>query len=398
MSFSRRTLSLVTILLILGVLGAGVAWRVLADGESSPDEAQAAETPEDLPDVSSASQFATNVPQPVRGVEAVRDTLWIRVSAEGRAEAFRRATLNAQVEGRVATLPTRENALVRDGATLMRVDTTDLALNVAQARADLLAAEADYRQMTLFDDQIENATIREERDRIARSRSGLDQREVALRQAEIQLERGRVAAPFAGRVADLNVVEGQYVTAGTELMTIVDLDPIKVEVQVLEASLPMLSAGRRAEVRFSAFPGETFEGRIQSINPMVDPEYRTARVTVLLANPDHRIVPGMYAEVSMDAEALPDRMIVPRSAILERGDRRRNILFVYEGDGSQGLAKWRYVSVGRENDTHVEILPDGENTVEPGEIVLVDGHHYLAHDTSIRLVEDVAAEGGRPGR
>jgi len=74
------------------------------------------------------------------------------------------------------------------------------------------------------------------------------------------------------------------------------------------------------------------------------------------------------------------------------------MLFVYEGDEKQGLAKWRYVTTGRENEEYVEILPSGEGTVEPGETVLVDGHVYLAHDTPVRLVEDVAAEGGRPGR
>lgn len=399
MSFSRRTLSLVTVLLILAALGAGVGWRLMSEGDESDGESASETAAADLPDVSSAAQFSTDVPQPVAGAEAVRDTLWIRVNAAGRAEAFRRATLNAQVEGRVEALPARENGVVADGQTLLQLDTTDLALSVAQARADLLAAEADYRQMTLFDDEIEDAEVRAERDRIARTRSGLDQREVALRQARIQLERTRVAAPFGGRVADLAVAEGQYVAAGTPLVTVVDLDPIKVEVQVLEAALPVLSAGRRADVTFSAFPGERFQGTVETINPLVDPETRTARVTVLLPNRQHRIKPGMYAEVSLNAEALPDRIMVPRSAVLERGDgRRRTMLFVYEGDAQQGLAKWRYVSTGRENDTHVEILPDGEGVVEPGEVVLVDGHHYLAHDTPVRLVDDVTAAGGRPGR
>jgi RND family efflux transporter MFP subunit len=279
------------------------------------------------------------------------------------------------------------------------VDTTEYALQVDQARADLQAAEAEYRQLVLFDDRITDAAVRAERERIARSRSGLDQKEVALRQAELRLARTRVTAPFRGRVADLRVVQGQNVTVSAPLVTVVDLDPIKVEVQVLEAELGYLREGRRAEVRFAAYPGEVFRGSVQTINPVVDPETRTGRVTVLLANPSHRIKPGMYAEVSLDAEALPDRILVPRAAILERGEgRRRTMLFVYEVQDGRGLAKWRYVTTGRENETMVEILPEGEGMVEPGEIVLVDGHHYLAHDTPVRLVEDVQAEGGRPGR
>lgn len=402
MSHSRRTLSLVTVLLIIIALAAGVAWRMIGDDLlASSDEDAAPDAPSVLPDGEAAPQFSATVAQPVGGAEVVRDTLWIRVTAAGQAEAFRRATLSAQVDGVVRAIPVRENQPVAMGGRLLQVDTVEHALGVAQARADLTAAETDYRQQTLFDDAIEDAAVRLERERIARSRSGLDQAEVRLRQAELQLARTRVDAPFSGRIADLRVVEGQHVTVGTELLTIVDLDPIKVEVQVLEAELGLLTEGRRAEVTFAAFPGEVFDGAIETINPLVDPEHRTGRVTVLLPNPDGRIKPGMYAEVSLDAEALPDRVLVPRGAILERGTgRRRTMLFVYEEGPRGGLAKWRYVNPGRENDSHVEILREGpeQGMVEPGEVVLVDGHHYLAHDTPVRLVDDVAAEGGRPGR
>lgn len=399
MSFSRRTLSLVTILLVFAGLGAGVVWRLLAaDDPDGGDPLTASSDQVELPDGAASDQFSASIAQAVRGADVTFDTLWIRVRAAGQAEAFRRTTVTAQVDGLVQAVPVRENRTVGPGATLVQIDTTEHALDVAQARANLLAAEAEYRQRVLFDDEIEDAQVRAERERIARSTSQLDQRGVDLRQAELRLDRTRVGAPFAGRVADLRVVEGEYVTTGADLMTIVDLDPIKVEVQVLEAELGSLSEGRRAEVSFPAFPGELFAGAIETINPVVDPESRTGRVTVLLRNPAGRIKPGMYAEVALDAEALPDRVLVPRSAILQRD--RRNMLFVYEEGPRGGLAKWRYVNPGRSNDTHQEILATGpeQDIVEPGEMVLVDGHHYLAHDTSIRLVEDVAAAGGRPGR
>ncbi|MDP2956037.1 MAG: efflux RND transporter periplasmic adaptor subunit [Longimicrobiales bacterium] len=403
MDFSRRTLSLVTVLLILAALAVGVWARLPERTDADNPDAAAADSATavegDLPETSGSGQFSTDVPQPVTGAEVVRDTLWIRVTASGQAEAFRRAALRAQVEGVVTALPVQENQRVDAGALLLQVDTTEYALRVAQARADLQAAEAEYRQLVLFDDEILDPAVRAERERIARSRSGLDQKEVALRQAELTLARTRVTAPFPGRVADLKVVPGQNVPVATELVTVVDLDPIKVEVQVLEAELGWLREGRRAEVRFAAYPGEAFRGAVETINPVVDPATRTGRVTVLLSNPEHRIKPGMYAEVSLDAEALPDRILVPRAAILERGEgRRRTMLFVYEEEGGRALAKWRYVTTGRENETHVEILPEGEGRVEPGEVVLVDGHHYLAHDTPVRLVENVAAAGGRPGR
>jgi len=398
MSFSRRTLSITTVLIVLALLGGGVYWRLkpATGGEGVAQASEAA--PSDVPSVA-GQEFSTAVPQPVTGAAVIQDTLWISVAAAGRAEAYRRATLKAQVQGVVQTIPTRENGPVVAAQTLLQIDTSELALDVAEARAQVQNARNEYEKLVLFDDRIEDPEVRRQRERNARARSGLESAEVRLRQAELELERAAVKAPFEGRVADLRVVPGQHVSAGADLLTVVDLDPIKVEAEVLEAELGVLREGRRASVTFAAFPGETFTGLIESINPLVDPEKRTGRVTILLPNPQGRVKPGMYAEVKLDAQAFPDRLLVPRSAILERGEgRARTMLFVFEGDGEQGVAKWRYVTTGRENDALVEIVPSDEGTVAPGEVVLVDGHHYLAHDTRVRLVESVVAEGGRPGR
>ena len=403
MRLSRRTLSTVTVVIIVHVLGASVWWRLRPSvgppgggevgivGSGDPDSARASSLLN--------SAFSTDIPQPVTGAKVVRDTLWLSVNAAGRAEAVHRATIKAQVAGVVEQLPVRENSGVEAGQVILQLETTEHALAVARAESDLRRARADYQQMVLFGDRIEDAQVRAQREAIARVRSGVDQGEVELRQARLRFARSRVEAPFEGRVADLEVVGGQHVTVGTELMTVVDLDPIKVEVNVLEVELGLLREGRRASLRFAAFPGDRFEGRIETVNPVVDPERRTGRVTVILTNPGGRIKPGMYAEVSLAAVSFPDRLLVPRAAILERGEgTRRTMLFVHEETGGGARAMWRYVTTGRENDSLVEILPSDQGTVEPGEIVLVDGHHYLAHDTPVRLVDNVVVEGGRPGR
>lgn len=386
MKLSRKILGFLSLFIVVGALGAGIYFRLRPDpedGEASAGSEAAAALP-----ASASQQFATDVPQPVVGAEVVRDTLWITVTAAGQAEAINRALVLSRVDGIIQRIEVVENQAVGLGAILVQFDTTQYALAAARARADLVTAQARYQEMTFGNDEITDPAARAERDRLARARSGLAQAEVALREAEINLERTSVRAPFPGRVADLRVVEGQLSGPGTELLTVVDLDPIKVEVQVLEAEIGYLSEGRRATVTFAAFPGETFSGRISTINPVVDPETRTARVTVLLSNPRGRIKPGMYARVSLDANFFPDRILVPRSAILEKD--RRTMLFVFE----EGRAKWRYVTTGLENDTQVEIVPNEETSmVEPGEIVLVDNHYYIIHDAPVTLVEGVSAEG-----
>lgn len=346
-------------------------------------------------DVSATETFSTDIAIPVEAATVVRDTLVISVSAAAQAAAERESRLLAQVEGLVTAVPVQENDAVGAGRLLVAIDTTEYALGLARAKANFARAEASFRELTLFDDQITDEAVRLERQRVARAKSGLDEAEVAVREAELRLARTSVRAPFPGRVASVEVTPGQNVRVGDALATVVDLDPIRVEVQVLESEVGLLTAGRRAVVSFAAFPGEEFVGRVETINPMVDQATRTAKVTVSIPNRDGRILPGMYARVALEARKFPNRILVPRAAILERD--RRTMLFVFEGEGATGLAKWRYVTTGLGNDSLVEIVEHQDTEmVQPGERVLVDGHYTLIHDAQVRVVTNVRESGGRP--
>ena len=396
MARTRSIITLVATLVVVGGLTAGVIYRIRSAAPQGSGSSTVATVPEGgAEQVSAAETFSTDVPIPVEAGVVERDTLVISVAAAAEAAAERQTVLRSQVEGRITSVRIGENDRVEAGALLIAIDTTEYALRVLQARAGLNKAEATYRELTLFDDQIADPAVRAERQRVARAKSGLEDAELALRQAQLELDRTRIRAPFAGRAASLRVVEGQNARVGDELLSVVDLDPLRVEVQVLEGEVGLLAQGNRARVSFAAFPGETFVGRIEAINPVVERETRTARVTVSLPNPAGRILPGMYARVSLEARKLPDRILVPRSAVLERD--RRSMLFVFEGDGDVGLAKWRYVTLGMSNDSVVEIVPNPETEmVEPGERVLTDGHYTLIHDARVRIVESVVGEGGRP--
>lgn len=345
--------------------------------------------------VSADETFSTDIAIPVEAVPVVRDTLVVSVSAAAQAAGQREALLLAQVEGLITAVRVRENDGVAPGRLLVQIDTTEYALGLARAKANLARAEASFRELTLFDDQILDSAVRVERERVARAKSGLAEAEVQVREAELRLTRTSVTAPFTGRAASVVARPGQTVRVGDPLMTVVDLDPIRVEVQVLESEVGLLAAGRRATVRFAAFPGEDFLGQIGTINPVVDRDTRTAKVTVVIPNPDGRILPGMYARVSLEARKFPNRILVPRAAVLERD--RRTMLFAFEGEGNTGVAKWRYVTTGLGNDSLVEVVENPETEmVQPGERVLTDGHYTLIHDAQVRIVPNVREAGGRP--
>ncbi|MFP4622661.1 MAG: efflux RND transporter periplasmic adaptor subunit [Gemmatimonadota bacterium] len=385
MAISKRLVGAGTATIVLVALGAGVYLRISA---ASPEDAA---TPAGAAAVTSASAtFATDVSIAVEGAMVVRDTLVLSVRASGQAEAWRRALLTAEVGGRIERLSVAESDRVAGGAVVVALDPVDKQLAVEEAEANRREAEARYREQLLFDADLP-AGVRRERESAARLKSGLDRAEIQVKRAYLELERTQVRTPFPGRVASVNVVPGQRVGPGEELLTVLDFDPIRVEVQALEGELVHLAPGGQAEIRFSAFPDEVFAGTIAMINPLVEEQTRTAKVTVTVPNPGGRILPGMYARVRLEAQRIPDRILVPRSAILERD--RRTMLFVHE----DGRAKWRYVTTGLGNEDHVEIVenPDTEMVV-PGETVLTAGHFTLTHDASIRLVDDHRRADGRP--
>jgi membrane fusion protein, multidrug efflux system len=400
MKLPRGLLSLLTVLVIVSGIGGAVGWRLLKDARAQSTEAAA----DSLPDVAGSEVVASDPfmgAQPVEGVEVVKDTLWVRVVAAGEAAASRRSAVATRAPGVVERVLVRENDRVAAGQLLVQIDTTEAVMNLAQARSEKVRAEATYKERMLYGGNTPlDAAAQAERERIVRAESGLTNAELSIQRRELELEMTRVRAPFAGRIANLRAVEGAYLNNGGEVLTLVQLDPIRVEVNVLEGEINYLTPGRRASVLFNALPGETFNARVESVNPIVDPNTRTGRVTLTLPNPQGKILPGYYARVSLDAEAFTNRILVPREAVVQRGDKHRDVVFMLKDkdDRGYGLAEWRYVTVGRRNDEMVEIIPSADTSMlEPGEIVLVNGHHYLAHDTQVRLVENVEAAGGRPG-
>ena len=387
MRLSRRLLGVVIAIVAVGLLASATYFRI-RDREAGED---AGARPVSAGDAEGSRQPGMAIP--VEGVEVERGTMTLAVSASGQAVASRQTKLLALVEGRVVQLPVRENTRVGAGQLVFALDTDDYRLALEQARVRLQQREAEYRTNVLYDDRIEDPVQRAERDQAARIRAGVDDARIEVEKAELNLQRARVSSPFVGLVADLRVVPGQFVRQGDEIATIVNVDPIHVEVRVLEGDVGQLRQGGSARVRFAAFPDEVFSGTVATINPMVDEQTRTARVTVRIVNRDRRILPGMYAQVSLDARSYTDRLMVPRTAILERDTDRRKMLFVYE----DGTAQWKYVTTGLENETHVEIVenPDTE-MLQPGQVVLTRGHYTLTHGAPVRLVENAVTEGGRP--
>lgn len=140
-------------------------------------------------------------------------------------------------------------------------------------------------------------------------------------------ERGTVSktltlrAPASGVVIEKNVVQGARIMPGMDLFRVADLSRVWVEAEVFEKDLSLVREGQHGMVSFEAYPGEMFHGSVTYIYPTVSLSARTGRVRIELQNPGLRLKPGMYAQVELQSPALEETLLVPRSAVLQTGER-----------------------------------------------------------------------------
>ncbi|HWC06405.1 MAG TPA: biotin/lipoyl-binding protein, partial [Gemmatimonadota bacterium] len=212
-STSRRWLIVLAFLAFVAVVAIRARWKP-GDGATDAAGAEEASPSGDRSQAGPGAGSDGDLAVPVVVDTVRRGTLEIRVSATGQTEAFRQAAVAAGAAGRISDLHVGENDHVAAGQIVARLDDRDALLAVRQAEAGREEAKARYREMTLFDDRIEDPVVRRQRAEAARARSGLETAEVEVRRARLFLDDTALTAPFAGRVANLRVERGNILAAG----------------------------------------------------------------------------------------------------------------------------------------------------------------------------------------
>ncbi len=182
-------------------------------------------------------------------------------------------------------------------------------------------------------------------------------------------------APAGGVVLEKAAVQGMRFMPGEMLYRIADLSSVWLLAEIFEQDLGGVRAGQRAVVRVSAYPGETFDGKVAFVYPTVGPETRTAKVRVELPNRGLRLKPDMYANVELTTGERTPRLAVPESAVLDSGTRR--IVLVQRGEGR---FEPREVRTGMRGDGYVEVL-EGLRTGEP---VVVSANFLIDAESNLK--------------
>ena len=242
----------------------------------------------------------------------------------------RLTTVNPKIEGWVERLYVDfTGAPVRAGEPLMDVYSPALVT----AQEELLLAKR------LLEEAGEPGTnsSRNAEELLAAARRRLTYWDIPVEEIQAIEDRGSVSktitlrAPASGIVMEKNVVVGARIMPGMNLYRIADLSRVWVEAEVYEKDLSLLQEGQHGMLSFEAYPGEGFHGSVTYIYPTISHSTRTGRVRLELENPGLRIKPGMYAEVELHGPALEETLLVPRSAVLETGER--SVVFHRMADG-----------------------------------------------------------------
>ena len=184
-------------------------------------------------------------------------------------------------------------------------------------------------------------------------------------------------APISGVVSELTVREGAMVQAGTPAFTLTDLSSVWISVEVPEAQAGALRQGQKADARIQMLPGKSFDGRIDYIYPDLNPQTRTVKARIALANPGIALKPGMFAQVSLGAVARK-ALTVPAEAVIHTGTR--SVVIVAGGERFQPAT----VKTGTETDGHIEIL----SGLKAGERVVASGQFLIDSEASLRGILD----------
>ncbi len=300
---------------------------------------------------------------PVVAVEVRREPVVESVSLVGNLAPNEAVEIKAETDGVVREVLFEEGREVEAGALLVQLDDTKLQAELADARARLQLAEASHARAR---ELRENRLISEQEYDQAASTLAVSRATVELR--ERQLRDAKVAAPFRGRTGARLVSPGQVITRNTVITWLVDLDPMKVEMNVPERFLGQVHPGQQVRFRVAAWPDREFAGEIYFIAPRLDEVTRTALVKARIPNPDGLLKAGMVANLELTLVLRPEAPVIPEAALMSNGEMTF-VFLVGPGD----TVELRPVTVGRRMPRRVEILAG----LTGGERVIVEGHQKV---------------------
>lgn len=313
-------------------------------------------------------------PAVVTAAPAMAETWRDTISAVGTVESFQGVSLRSEIEGRIVKIAFQSGAAVKEGDMLVELDTAteDAQLKSLEAAAKLASASLERAR----DLRRTNTNTAVDLDT---AEAGHAQALAAVEGVKATLAKKRIVAPFSGRLGIRQVNLGQFLNKGDAIVSLEAINPAYVDFALPQQDIPQLKPGLSVRVTVDAFPGRTFEGKIEAINPRVSDTTRNVRVRAVVQNPDETLRPGLFAQVAVQLPAETAVVRLPATAVVYSpyGDSVYVVIEKAGADGAKQLVvEQRFVTTGAKRGDQVSIvkgLKAGDQVVTAGQMKLRSG-------------------------
>ncbi|PCM43042.1 efflux RND transporter periplasmic adaptor subunit [Marinobacter sp. ANT_B65] len=320
-------------------------------------------------------------PQPpaqISATEAQTETWTPSVKAVGSITAVNGIEVANEVPGVIESINFESGDTVKQGDILIRLNTAIDEAAVRTRRAEAQLAEQEFKRIS---DLLPKRAVSQSQ--YDESKANFDAARARVNEAEAQLSKKIIRAPFDGTLGIRMVDQGEYIATGTPIVEINMLNPIYVDYTLSEKNLPNVARGYSVIATVAAVPEQEFEGKVSAINTSVNPETRTVRIRATLDNPESLLRPGMFATIQTRQPEAEDVVTIPRTAISYNtyGDF---VFAIEENDDGVLVVNRRTITAGRTRDKRVAIL----SGLEAGEKVVSKGLLRLRAGQRVEIQDD----------
>lgn len=283
-------------------------------------------------------------PTPVEVAQPVRQAVSKDITAVGTLRAAESVTIKPELAGRIEKIHFQEGQSVKAGQPLFTMDASLIRAEVQEWQATVAQTQ---REVNRAQDLIQRKLIAQ--NDLDSKKSDLAVNQARLSSARTRLGKTTIEAPFEGIVGLRNISQGEYVNAGDVLVSLVKVDPIKLDFRLPEIYLSEVRPMQEIVVFSDAYKNEKFIGRIEAIDPQLDSVGRNIVLRALVENDAFLLKPGLFARVQLSLGRRENALLVPEQALWPQGDKQ----FVYVVE--DGKAKLVEVQIGIRKNGMVEI-------------------------------------------
>ncbi|MCS6968683.1 MAG: efflux RND transporter periplasmic adaptor subunit [Cytophagales bacterium] len=352
---------IVVLLLLLGVVFIGIAWRLEWFSKSTPASGGAA----------SSNKNKELPPQPIKAYVVKKEFLEDRINAVGSIIANEEVELKPEVAGKVTHIFFQEGSMVTKGQLLLQLNDDEL--------------QAELKRALVQQELLEKKKARDEK---LLQRQGISQEEFESLVAQLeaqkatveaiqsQIAKTRVLAPFSGQIGLRYVSEGSYVTPTTRIASLIDLSSVKVDFAIPEKYMGVVRKGMK--IIFTVAGGaKEYTGTVYAIEPKVESSTRTIPIRAICENRDREILPGAFASVKIVLNKIDNAILIPTEAVVPEMDVKKVFLV------KSGKATPVTVKTGIRTESKVQVLEG----ISEGDTVITAGLMQIKPNMPIKLAE-----------